>query len=163
MANLGIVVRNVGANQNHRVLDVVERQVLLVCDPRVQGCGYEHHLLLLHGDRDVWIALDTRNSVEAYRMGEEPEIIPLVAGAEFPARGRPILALRDLTPAELAGARERAARLGELLGFSQPAAETVISQEWVFSDSAHPRFGQLVPGVVVLDPQRFVTRESRSR
>ena len=145
---MAVVVAAAGANQNHTTADIPERQILLrLRDDDDDPAGYEHHILLVKLDGSKWIALDSELRVDRYDLAVEPEIIPLARAAMFLIAGRPFQTVKSLTEAEIGQYRQQAMRLAEVLGHPGAGIAVVTTTaSWIFSDPAHPLFGQPVPG-----------------
>ena len=155
---MSIIVEATGPNKDHLTLDVPERQVLLVCDPPVQGARYELHILLLRLERALWVALDSRRTIDRYDLNTETEVIPLQRASPYPVEGRPIFALMALTPEALDGFRRQAHELAEVMGFTSLPAAVQVAGEWLFGDTAHPRYGLAVPALLLGSAVTFEAR-----
>ena len=146
-----------GANHDHLTLNIAERQVLMRMDGEQQR--YWHHLLLHRVEGSQWITCDPSGEVTAEDLAGE-EVIPLLRHAEFPAGGRPILALPLLDDVMLAAVRTRAQTLAEVHGLEIPRVEVNVNTMWVHADTCHPRFGTEVPSAVVADAARTLISAS---
>ena len=149
---MALVVIGAGAapHANHLTLDIPERQVLLRMDDTPQR--YWHHLLMMRVSGSQWITCDPDGTVIVEDLGPE-EIVPLTRASVFPVAGRPYLAFREQTEAEMAAIRARALALAEVHGVAIPAPTAITSVMWVFADPSHPMFGHEVPAALVADGQ----------
>ena len=129
------------AGENVAAPIVPERKVLIRVEGQIpQLCDVSFLMIRIDGPR--WVVSDADGLLTVDDPSQE-EVIPLAAGGQCPAPGRPFLIIDNVTKAWMAGVRGRARVMAEFHGVNiggQPAAAGGAS--WRYADPAHERFSQ---------------------
>jgi hypothetical protein len=148
-------------SHNHPTRDVPERQILVHFP--ADAMLWHHRLLMVRVSGAKWIVATPTQTVEQIDLTTE-RVAPLERNCPFPRDDRPYFGFGDLTDGELDSLRNRANQLAEILGVepSGAAAASGPVAVWRFADTAHPSFGQIVPGHTLANNNTFEARERGS-
>ena len=102
-------------------------------------------ILLLRVVGSRWVVADPDGTLSVDDLAAE-EVIPLVAGEEFPGPGRPFLIRDAVDETWRANLKVRARALADLHGAPQNALEATVvgAAIWLMADPAHPNFDKEV-------------------
>lgn len=125
---------------------------------------YEFSLLLYRVEGSRWVVADPEGTLTLDDLNAM-EVIPLMAGGDYPIPGRPFLIRRNVEDAWLSGLKARARALAELHGApviaapvpGQGSADT--QSRWRHADTAHPRFGLEVAPELMWGGDAMIVRE----
>ena len=142
-----------------RSLDISEQQI---CVEFPDDANYTWHArVLLHKltDGGRWVALTPDLEVEVLDVSQL-RIVPLARAAPVPSRIHGDCDLFDaLMDAQLSVAQQDAGALASVRG-SATVAPAPSSATWVFSDPAHPSYGDEVPTDPLRNPNVHVIKLS---
>jgi hypothetical protein len=137
--------------------DVAEQQVFICFeDP---GFSWHHRILILPGGAPgVWLACSSDYLVEILNLADYA-VVPVARNSPFPARILgDMYSNGPLRPAMLELARAEARALAQVLGVVPVVAAVPEEADWVYSDTAHEKFGKKVEAAVMAPAGALVTR-----
>ena len=128
--------------------DVAEQQVFIYFDD--PGFSWHHRVLILPGGAPgVWLACSTDYLVEILNLADYA-VVPVARNSPFPARvAGDMYSNGPLRPAAMELAREEARALALVLGVQPAVAAAAEEADWVYSDTAHEKFGKPVEAAIL--------------